>query len=75
MELGQVWMDIIGYIIGAGVWAMNRSELGALFLNLCLVCVSGDNVTIFPDCPRSTCQWPIFAKLFSHSAFLVTFGD
>lgn len=52
---------------------MNRSELGALFLNLCLVCVSGDNATIFPDCPRSTCQWPIFAKLFSHSAFFGNF--
>lgn len=34
---------------GPGVWTMNRSELGALFLNLCLVCVSGDNVTVFID--------------------------
>lgn len=40
-------MDIVWD--GPGVWTMNQSELGALFLNPCLVCVSGDNVTIFID--------------------------
>lgn len=40
-------MDIVWD--GPGVWTTNWSELGALFLNLCLVCVSGDNVTIFID--------------------------
>lgn len=34
---------------GSGVWTMNWSELGALFLNKWLVCVPGDNMTIFID--------------------------
>lgn len=34
---------------GSGVWTMNLSELGALFLKKRLVCVPGDNMTIFVD--------------------------
>ena len=40
-------MDIVRD--GPGVWTMNQSELGPLFLHPCLVFVSGDNVTIFID--------------------------
>lgn len=44
---GKVKMDIVWD--GPGVWTMNQSELGAVFLNQGLVCVCGDNVTIFTD--------------------------
>lgn len=35
--------------VGSGVWIIKLSELGVLFFNKWLVCVPGDNMTIFVD--------------------------